>query len=119
MISGTNAGALQATFRALADPTRRNIIDLLSDSERTVGEVAVHFEMTRAAVKKHLVVLEEGGIVVSRTRGRECINRLEPTALKRAVDWLNHFDRFWDDRFEALREALEEDDIQQEDKDNG
>ena len=67
----TESPEVQATFRALADPTRRRIIDLLGDQERTVADVASHFDMTRAAVKKHLVVLEEGRIVSSQQRGRE------------------------------------------------
>lgn len=98
---------IQATFRALADPTRRQIIGLLGDRAQTVAEVASHFDMTRAAVKKHLVVLEEGRIITSQTKGRERINRLNPMALKDAFDWLGHFEHFWDARLTALREAAE------------
>lgn len=107
MTGGQN---LQATFRALADPTRRGIIDLLMREEMSVAEVAAHFDMTRAAVKKHLVVLEEGRIVTSKPRGRETINRLSPTALKDASDWLQRFDHFWDDRLAALRAAVDTND---------
>lgn len=104
---GAQTQPLQATFRALADPTRRSIIDLLGDQEKTVAEVAGHFDMTRAAVKKHLTVLEEGRIVISHQRGRERLNRLNPVALKDAADWLHKFERFWDGRLEALRKAVE------------
>ena len=105
---------LQATFRALADPTRRRIIALLGEHDRTVVQLAVHFDITRAAVKKHLLVLEDGGVVVSETRGRERINRLNPGALKRAADWLSYFDSFWDERLEALQGAVEEELSQQQ-----
>ena len=98
---------LQGAFRALADPTRRDILVLLSQQDMTIADVAGRFDMTRAAVKKHLTVLEEGRIVSVRKQGRERINRLEPLALKEIADWLGYFDRFWDDRFAALRDAID------------
>ena len=98
---------VQPAFRALADPTRRGIIALLADRDMTIAEVAGHFDMTRAAVKKHLTVLYDGDIVVSEMRGRERINRLQPMALKTAADWLNHFDRFWSGHLAALKDAAE------------
>ena len=101
--------ALQATFRALADPTRRQIIGMLSQQPMTVAQVAGEFDMTRAAVKKHLIVLEEGAIVASHAEGRERINQLQPAALKSAADWLDHFSSFWDDRLAALKTAVETD----------
>ena len=79
----------------------------LSEREMTIGEVAGHFEMTRPAIKKHLVILEEGHLISSRQRGRERVNRLMPDGLKHAADWLNAFDRFWDTRLAALKNAVE------------
>jgi len=98
---------VQGAFRALADPTRRDILVFLSEREMTIGEVAGHFEMTRPAIKKHLVILEEGHLISSRQRGRERVNRLMPDGLKHAADWLNAFDRFWDTRLAALKNAVE------------
>ena len=98
--------ALQGTFRALADPTRRAILSHLAEREMTIGDVAGHFEMTRAAVKKHLVVLEQGHLIRMERRGRERINRLEPAGLRRAARWLQHFDKFWDERLDALQAAV-------------
>ena len=98
----------QAAFRALADPTRREILNLLSESERSVAEVSDAFPMTRAAVKKHLTILEEGGLVVSETRGRTRINRLHKDGLRPVVDWLAALDNAWDDRLAALKFAIEE-----------
>jgi DNA-binding transcriptional ArsR family regulator len=102
-----SADRTQPVFRALADPTRRAIISMLSDGPRPIADIAVEFDMTRPAVAKHLAILKEGGIVVVEPRGRERINRLNPAALKTAADWLNHFDRFWDERFAKLKEAVE------------
>ncbi|MEM8825048.1 MAG: metalloregulator ArsR/SmtB family transcription factor [Pseudomonadota bacterium] len=109
MIPAQGGPDIQATFRALADPTRRQIAALLGDEEKTVAQVASQFAMTRAAVKKHLVVMEEGGLVISEHRGRETLNRLEPLALKRAADWLRQFERFWEPRLAALKDAVERD----------
>jgi DNA-binding transcriptional ArsR family regulator len=98
---------VQPVFRALADPTRRAIIAMLADGERPIAEIAAAFDMTRPAVAKHLAVLREGDLVAVEQRGRERINRLNPRALRTAVDWLNHFDVFWDERLAALKKAVE------------
>ncbi len=100
--------SLQKTFRALADPTRRNILLHLSQQDMTIGEVATHFDMTRAAIKKHLTILEEGKLLSVRVQGRERINHLEPAKLKSVSDWTNHFSRFWDDRLQNLQSVIEE-----------
>ncbi len=107
MIAGPQAVELQSVFRALSDPTRRDILVFLSRQDMTIGEVADRFDITRAAVKKHLTVLEQGDLISVHPRGRERINRLEPLGLKTANDWLNHFDRFWDQRLHALQDAVE------------
>ena len=98
---------LQPAFRALADPTRRDILMMLGQSDMTVADVAERFDMTRAAVKKHLVVLEDGSLIHSAPRGRERIHHLNAQALKPVFDWLQHFDRFWDDKLENLKHAVE------------
>lgn len=98
---------VQPTFRALADPTRREILLMLRDRDLTIGEVAENFEMTRAAVKKHLTVLSDGGLITVRTNGRERINQLNPKGIAPVIDWLQFFDTFWDDRLAALKTAIE------------
>ena len=100
----------QPAFRALADPTRREILCLLGDGEMTVAQVADRFDMTRAAVKKHLVVLEQGALITVRRRGRETLNTLHPEGMAPVRDWLRYFDRFWDDRLEALKTTIETED---------
>lgn len=101
------ADAAQPVFRALADPTRRAIISMLSEGPRPIAEIASEFDMTRPAVAKHLAILKEGGVISVEAKGRERINRLNPQALKTAADWLNHFDRFWDQRLAKLKEVVE------------
>ena len=98
---------LQGTFKALADPTRRTILMHLSTQEMTVQELTENFDMTRAAVKKHLTILEQGKLITAHRRGRERINRLEPAGLKSVTEWLNYFNRFWDERLDALSNAIE------------
>lgn len=97
----------QQAFRALADPSRRAILRHLAEQDMTIAEVASNFEMTRAAVKKHLKILEEGKLISVETRGRERINKLEPMALKPVSDWFNFFNQFWDKRLSALEKAVD------------
>ena len=96
----------QGAFRALADPTRRHILMLLSAEDMTIGEVSNQFDMTRGAVKKHLKILEEGNLISVHTQGRERINHLEPLGIKSAADWLSYFNQFWDNKLTALGEAI-------------
>lgn len=106
-MTGLAQDPVQDAFRALADPTRRQILRHLSERDMTIGDVADRFDITRAAVKKHLTILEEGRLISVRPRGRERINRLEPQGLKSAADWLGFFDRFWDQRLGDLKSAIE------------
>ncbi|MGV6805117.1 MAG: ArsR/SmtB family transcription factor [Ruegeria sp.] len=97
----------QFAFRALADPTRRDILRLLADENMTIAQLTDQFEMTRAAVKKHLTVLSDGGLITVEVKGRERINRLNPTGMAPVLDWFSYFDSFWDDRLANLKEAIE------------
>ena len=100
---------MQSVFRALADPTRREILGLLSQQDMTIADVSEHFDITRAAVKKHLIILEEGDLITVRAKGTSRINRLHARALFEAHDWIGRFSQHWDDRLVALSEALTED----------
>ena len=99
----------QTTFRALADPTRRDILMMLRNRDMTIAEVAENFDMTRAAVKKHLTVLSDGGLITVRARGRERMNAFNPKGMAPVLDWLTFFDAFWDDRLATLKSAIEKD----------
>jgi DNA-binding transcriptional ArsR family regulator len=97
---------LSATFAALADPTRRAILARLVLGETSVGELAKPFDITGPAISRHLKVLERAGLIA---RGREaqwrpC--RIEPAALKSVDDWLEHYRRFWEERFDRLDDYL-------------
>lgn len=99
----------QDSFRALADPTRRAILQMLRDQDMSIAQVSDNFDMTRAAVKKHLTVLSDGGLIVVHTEGRTRINKINPLGLAPVLDWLSFFDAFWDDRLDALKSAIEKD----------
>src|SRR5262245_10844908 len=97
---------LNATFAALADPTRRAILARLARGEASVLELAEPFDISLPAISKHLKVLEYAGLIA---RGREaqwrpC--RLEAGPLKNAADWLEHYRRFWEQSFDRLDDYL-------------
>jgi len=96
-------------FRALSDPTRRRILILLSDQAMTIGQVAEQFDVTRGAIKKHLIILQDGNLISVKAQGRERINRLNVDGLKPVMDWLGEFDRFWDERLNKLKNVIETD----------
>jgi DNA-binding transcriptional ArsR family regulator len=99
---------LDATFAALADPTRRAILARLAVGEATVTELAAPFVMSQPAVSKHLKVLERAGLI---SRGRDAQRRpcrLEPRPLKDATDWLENYRRLWEERYQALDVLLDE-----------
>lgn len=100
---------VQSAFRSLADPTRRDILKMLTRDEMTIADVSSHFDMTRAAVKKHLTVLSDGGLIIVEARGRERINRINPAGFAPVLGWLEFFDTYWDDRLSALKTAIEKD----------
>ncbi|MEM9170825.1 MAG: metalloregulator ArsR/SmtB family transcription factor [Pseudomonadota bacterium] len=100
----------QRAFRALADPTRREILRLLAVEPRSVGAVVDAFAMTRTAVAKHLAVLEAGRLIRIEAKGRERINHLDAEGLSAARAWLALFDDFWDEKLAALKAAVEKDD---------
>ena len=99
---------LDATFAALADPTRRAILARLAVGEATVGELAVPFSMTQPAISKHLKVLERAGLI---TRGRDAQRRpcrLQARPLKDATDWLAGYRAYWEESYQRLDDVLED-----------
>lgn len=99
----------QLAFRALADPTRRAIVMHLRGGDMTIAQLSENFDMTRAAVKKHLTILAEAGLISTRPEGRERYNTFEPSGLGPIRDWISDFDAFWDDRLDSLKTAIEKD----------
>jgi DNA-binding transcriptional ArsR family regulator len=99
----------QMGFRALADPTRRSILQLLATNDMTISEVAENFAMTRAAVKKHLTILNEGNLISVQREGRTRRNALNAEGLKQLFDWFGYFEAFWDSRLDKLKSEIEKD----------
>jgi len=103
------SAGLDATFSALADPTRRAILAHLSESpDSTVGEIARPFSMSLPAVSKHLRVLEDAGLLARRREGREHHCRVLAAPMKNASEWIARYERFWEGRLDALARYLEE-----------
>ncbi|HKN68855.1 MAG TPA: metalloregulator ArsR/SmtB family transcription factor [Gemmatimonadaceae bacterium] len=102
------APQLDATFAALADPTRRAIVARLARGEATVMELAQPFDMSQPAISKHLKVLENAGLI---SRGRDAQRRpcrLEPQVLADASGWLDHYREVWEKNFRRLDALLDE-----------
>jgi DNA-binding transcriptional ArsR family regulator len=94
-------------FTAISDPTRRGLLRLLEHGERPVKALAGEFAMTRPAVSQHLRILREAGLVRERRVGRERRYRLHARPLREVSDWVELYERFWDDRLAALGEELD------------
>jgi len=96
------------TFRALADPSRRRILDLLRASPLTTSALCDEFEFTRFAVMKHLRILEEAGLVLVERRGRERVNHLNPVPIQAIYRrWIKPFEKAPTDRLLRLKQLLE------------
>ena len=95
-------------FRAVADPTRRAILDFLEGGERAVHEFFALFTMSQPALSKHLRVLLRTGLVGVRKVGRERLYRLEATRLKEVAEWVLHYERFWKEKLNRLGGVLDE-----------
>ena len=95
-------------FNAVAEPRRRQILDLLAAGERPVGELVGLLGLAQPQVSKHLRVLREVGAVGVRDAGRQRLYRLNGAALKPIHDWVKDYERTWSDRFEELDLVLEE-----------
>jgi DNA-binding transcriptional ArsR family regulator len=97
---------LSTTLSALADPTRRAILERLADGEATVGEVAEPFAMSLQAVSKHLKVLEHAGLITQGRTAQRRPCRLRGEPMGQVSDWLEHYRRFWDQSFDRLEDHL-------------
>jgi DNA-binding transcriptional ArsR family regulator len=93
-------------LEALADPTRRRIVELLAEGERDAGELASHFDVSRPAVSRHLRVLRETGLVSSRGEAQRRVYSLEPGPLAEVDAWLARYRGFWANRLDALETEI-------------
>ena len=102
------AATTSDAFNAVAEPRRRQILDVLAGGERPVNDLVVRLGVRQPQVSKHLRVLRDVGLVEVREEGRQRMYRLNGRALKPIHDWVEELEQTWNERFEALDELLEE-----------
>ena len=102
--------SLDDVFHALADPTRRAMLGSLAKAPHTVGELAAPFEITLAAASKHIKVLERAGLIDRTIEGRTHICRLDARPMHAGVEWLRHYEKFWQQRLDILESLLRAED---------
>lgn len=95
-------------FRAVSDPTRREILDLLGTSPMLAGEIAARFSVSRPAISKHLRVLREADLVQERPEGRKRVYSVNPVPLAEVAQWLQKYRRFWRTSLKRLKAHVEE-----------
>jgi len=103
----------QDVFHAIADPTRREIIDLLARRSLPVNDVAERFDISRPAVSKHIKILNECGLVVIQKKGRKRYCRADTRKLQEVMEWAQRYRKFWNERLDALEAMLAEEYEQQ------
>jgi DNA-binding transcriptional ArsR family regulator len=99
---------MEAAFRAIADPSRRAILDLLAEGRRTVTDLLRHFRFSQPAISKHLRILREAGLVESEPIGRARWYALRADGLRSVAGWLRHYEQFWNTKLDALGGVLSE-----------
>ena len=107
---------LDATVRALADPTRRGMLANLALGEKSIGELASPFKMTFAGASKHVKVLEDAGLIARRKLGRTHLISIEAKPLEEAERWLRQWEKFWNTRLDRLQALVGQD---EQEKNNG
>lgn len=93
-------------MEALADPTRRRIVEILSEGELSAGAICSRFEMSAPAISQHLKVLRQAQLVTVRAEGQRRIHGLDPAGIREIEVWLNHMKRFWNRSLDALEAEL-------------
>lgn len=101
---------LDAVFHALADPTRRAMLSSLSAAPRTVGELAAPFDISLAAASKHIKVLERAGLVARSIKGRTHVCQLDTRPMHAGMEWMRHYEKFWQRKIDVLETLLNADD---------
>jgi DNA-binding transcriptional ArsR family regulator len=99
--------ATNEVFHAIADPNRRQLLDILAEGDLPARELARHFKISFAAISQHLKVLHDAGLVTRRAEGRQRIYSLNPLQLREVDDWTASYRRFWQGRLKQLRVFLD------------
>ncbi len=100
--------SLDTIFGSLADGTRRDILQRVSEQAMSVGEIAQNYDLTFAAISKHLKVLEKAKLIIKQRKGKEQIVSLAPQAFADAQQYLDWYSRLWESRFDSLEVYLNE-----------
>jgi DNA-binding transcriptional ArsR family regulator len=103
--------SLDTIFGSLSDPTRRDILRRVSKQELTISEIAKPYDLTFAAISKHLKVLERAALIIKRRRGKEQMVQAVPQALKDADEYLEQYRQLWEERFDRLEALLNEKEV--------
>ncbi|PFE03556.1 ArsR family transcriptional regulator [Bacillus cereus] len=103
----SSSAAKYDVFQAIADPTRREVLRLLTEKELPISKITDHFPMSRTAVAKHLHILSEAKLVSGRKVGREKIYRLQPEPLAELQEWLSYYEQFWNNKLSMLKYVVE------------
>lgn len=107
MPSRAKTSPTDRVFGALANPTRRDILDLLLDGPRAVHDIAEHFDMARPSVSEHLRALLDAGLVTETRQGRHRYYAVQPEPLQNLLQWLSPYERFWRGKLRAMRTLLD------------
>ncbi|MEH7455672.1 transcriptional regulator [Bacillus pseudomycoides] len=103
----SSSAAKYDVFQAIADPTRREVLRLLTQQELPISKITDHFPMSRTAVVKHLHILSEAKLVSGRKVGREKLYRLQPEPLAELQQWLSYYEKFWNNKLSILKYVVE------------
>jgi DNA-binding transcriptional ArsR family regulator len=103
------SATLDSVFSSLADPTRRDILRRVSKRQLSVGEIALPYGLTFAAISKHLKVLEHAKLIIKQRRGKQQLVSIAPQTLRQADDYLELYRQLWENRLDALQDYLKED----------
>ena len=99
---------LNSTFGSLSDPTRRDILERVATEQLSVGDIAAPYDLSLAAVSKHLKILERAKLIIKHRRGKQYIVELSPYALRDATDYLEWYRRTWEHRLDRLEQLLDD-----------
>ena len=117
MVQLSRTAQLDAAFAALADATRRGVLEQLGQADASITDLAERFDMTLTGMKKHVGVLEDAGLVATAKVGRVRTCRLGPRQLEEVTAWIDRYRQLWSERFDELDQVLE--DMKQKEKERG
>ncbi len=104
-----NSAEKYDVFQAIADPTRREVLRILTEKELPISKITSHFTMSRTAIAKHLHILSEAKLVSGRKVGREKLYQLQPEPLEELKQWLSFYEQFWNNKLSILKHVVEND----------